>query len=105
MVVFLNMLLLKYNHAHNIHHCPFYPFSNIGLGFCYSILKGKLLLFFNIFGRKLEERKYFGYTQLCFIEYLRTVWFLLRLYKCTNKNFDRVRMVAYKTDEREMFTI
>jgi len=57
MVVFLNMLLLKYNHAHNSHYCPFYLISNIGLGFCYSILKGKLLLIFNILRRKLEERK------------------------------------------------
>jgi len=56
MVVFLNMLL-KYYHTHNIHHCPFHPISNVGLGFCYSILKGKFLLNFNILGRKLKEPK------------------------------------------------
>ena len=57
MVVFLNMLLLKYYHAHNIHRCPFYLISNIRLGFCYSILEGKFLFIFNILGRKLAERK------------------------------------------------
>jgi len=50
MVVFLNMLLLKYYHAHNIHHCSI---SNIGLGFCYSILKGKIMFIFNIVGEKI----------------------------------------------------
>jgi len=54
MDVFLNMML-KYYHAHNIHHCPFYLISNIGLGFCYSILKGKFLFIFNIFGEKIER--------------------------------------------------
>jgi len=49
MVVFLNMFLLKYYHAHNIHH---YLLSHIGLGFCYSTLKGKFLFIFNIFGGK-----------------------------------------------------
>ena len=53
MVVFLNTLLLKYYRAHNIHHCTFYPISNVGLGFCYSILKGKFLFIFNIFGEKI----------------------------------------------------
>jgi len=53
MVVFLNMLLLKNYHAHNIHHCPLYPISNIGLGFCYSILKGKLFLFLTFFGENI----------------------------------------------------
>ena len=47
--LFLNMFLLKYYHAHSIHHNPFYPISIIGLGFCNSILKGKFL-FFNILG-------------------------------------------------------
>jgi len=49
MVVFLKILLFKYYHAHTIHHCLFNPISKIGLGFCYSILKGKFL-FFNILG-------------------------------------------------------
>ena len=35
MVVFLNMMFLKYKHAHNIHHCALYPISNIGLGISY----------------------------------------------------------------------
>jgi len=39
MVVFLNMLFLKYYHAHNIHH--------------YKILKGKFLFTFNILGEKI----------------------------------------------------
>jgi len=57
MVVFLNMFL-KYNHAHNIHHCPLNPMSKVGLEFCYSKLKGKFLIIFIIFGgRNLEERK------------------------------------------------
>ena len=51
MAVFLNtVLLLKYYHAHNIHHCSI---SNIGLGFCNLILKGKFLFIFNIFGDEI----------------------------------------------------
>jgi len=55
MVVFLNMFLLKSDNAHNIHHCPLYPISNIGQGFCYSILKGKFLFIFNIFGENIAR--------------------------------------------------
>ena len=57
MVVFLNILLLKYYHAHTIYNCPFYPISNIGLGFCYSKLKGKFLFIVNIFGEKIGRAK------------------------------------------------
>jgi len=80
MVVFLNIVLLKYYHAHNIHHCPFYPISNIGLVFAIQYWKVSFCLFLTFLGRKLEERYQFGYTQLCFIKHLSTVWFLLRLY-------------------------
>ena len=73
MVVFLNMLLLKYYHAHNIHHCPLYPISTIGSGFCYLILKGKFLFIFNIFGGE------FGYTQLLYLVSMNGLVFL-RLY-------------------------
>jgi len=55
MVVFLIMLLLKMYHAHNIHHCPLYPISNIGLGFCYSILKGKFFLFLTFWGENWKS--------------------------------------------------
>jgi len=66
MVVFLDMMFLKYYHAKN-------PYFNAILDLDCANNKDKFLFTFYILGRKSEERKTFGYTQPCFIEYLSTV--------------------------------
>jgi len=91
MVVFLNILLLKYYHAHTIHHCSFYPISNIGLGFCFSILKGKFLFIFNIFWGENKKSVNSLVSHNCALLSFEEQFGFFFVY--TKKNFARVRML------------
>ena len=75
-------------HAHNIHHCSI---SNIGLGFCYTILKGKFLFIFYIFGGDNWKSINSLVTHNCALLSISARFGFFFVH--TKKNFDHVRML------------
>jgi len=66
MVVFFNMLFFNITMSTTFITVHSIQFQILDFAIKYQKVSVSLLLTF--WGRKLKERKYFGYTQLCFIE-------------------------------------